>query len=60
MISARDADFVVVAIGGGNPHAERAVLSALRRTGLSIGLVTALRGLPVIGSANTISLATIS
>ena len=49
MISARDADFVVVAIGGGNPQAERAVLSALRRTGLSIGLVPALRGLPVIG-----------
>jgi hypothetical protein len=49
MILGRDADFVVVAVGGGNPQAEQAVLSALRRTGLSIGLLPALRGLPVIG-----------
>ena len=49
MILGRDADFVVVAVGGGNPQAEQVVLSALRRTGLSIGLLPALRGLPVIG-----------
>jgi UDP-galactose-lipid carrier transferase len=49
MIAAQGADFVVVAVGGGDPEAERAVLDALRRTGLPLALVPALRGLPVIG-----------
>jgi len=50
LIAKREADFVVVSVGGGsNPQAEHAVLNALRRTGLPIGLVPALRGLPVIG-----------
>jgi undecaprenyl-phosphate galactose phosphotransferase len=50
MIAAQGADFVVVAVGGGgDPDAEHAVLNALRRTGLPLALVPALRGLPVIG-----------
>jgi UDP-galactose-lipid carrier transferase len=50
MIAAQGADFVVVAAGGGgDPEAEHAVLHALRRTGLPLALVPALRGLPVIG-----------
>ncbi len=49
MVNVRGAEFVVVAPGGSNPEAERSVLNALRRSGLSIGLVPALRGLPVTG-----------
>jgi UDP-galactose-lipid carrier transferase len=50
MIAAQGADFVVVAVGGGgDPEAEHTVLDALRRTGLPLALVPALRGLPVIG-----------
>jgi UDP-galactose-lipid carrier transferase len=49
MVAARQADFVVVAVGGGDPVAEHAALDALRRTGLPIALVPALRGVPVIG-----------
>jgi len=49
LILTRDADFVVISIGGGDPEAERVVLDALRRTGLPMALVPTLRGLPVIG-----------
>jgi undecaprenyl-phosphate galactose phosphotransferase len=49
MVAARGANFVVVAVGGGDPQAEHTVLDALRRTGLPLALVPAFRGLPVIG-----------
>ena len=49
MLAGHGADFVVVAVGGGDARAEHAVLGALRRTGLPLALVPALRGLPVIG-----------
>lgn len=49
MVAVRGADFVVVSVGGGDPHAEHAVLGALRRTGLPLALVPAVRGMPVIG-----------
>jgi lipopolysaccharide/colanic/teichoic acid biosynthesis glycosyltransferase len=49
MVAARRADFVVVAVGGGERAAEHAALDALRRTGLPIAIVPALRGLPVVG-----------
>jgi Undecaprenyl-phosphate galactose phosphotransferase WbaP len=49
MVAARRADFVVVAVGGGEREAEHAALDALRRTGLPIAIVPALRGLPVVG-----------
>jgi Undecaprenyl-phosphate galactose phosphotransferase WbaP len=49
MVAERHADFLVVALGGGDPAAEHAALDALRRTGLPIALVPTLRGVPVIG-----------
>ena len=49
MVAARRADFVVVAVGGGEREAEHGALDALRRTGLPIAIVPALRGLPVVG-----------
>jgi Undecaprenyl-phosphate galactose phosphotransferase WbaP len=49
MVSERGADFVVIAVGGGNADAERDLLSSLRRAGLPIALVPALRGMPVTG-----------
>ena len=49
MVAARGANFVVVSVGGGDLQAEHAVLDALRRTGLPLALVPAVRGLPVIG-----------
>ncbi len=48
VISARGADFVVITVGG-EAQAEKTVLDALRRTGLPLALVPALRGLPVVG-----------
>ena len=49
MVAARGANFVVVSVGGGEPQAEHSVLDALRRTGLPLALVPAVRGLPVVG-----------
>lgn len=49
MVADRGANFVVVAVGGGDPQAEHAVLDALRRTGLPLAVVPAFRGLPVVG-----------
>lgn len=49
MVAARGANFVVVSVGGGDLQAEHAVLGALRRTGLPLALVPAVRGMPVIG-----------
>src|SRR6202022_3844641 len=49
LVAQRGAEFVVIAFGGGEPAAEHALLSALRRSGLPIALVPALRGMPVAG-----------
>jgi Undecaprenyl-phosphate galactose phosphotransferase WbaP len=49
MVAARGANFVMVSVGGGDLRAEHAVLDALRRTGLPLALVPALRGMPVVG-----------
>lgn len=49
LVAARGANFVVASMGGGDVQAEHAVLGALRRTGLPLALVPAVRGLPVIG-----------
>jgi Undecaprenyl-phosphate galactose phosphotransferase WbaP len=49
LLAERGADFGVIAVGSGEPRAEQSVLSALRRTGLPIALVPALRGMPVAG-----------
>lgn len=49
MVAARGANFVVVSVGGGDLQAEHAVLDAVRRTGLPLALVPAVRGLPVVG-----------
>jgi Undecaprenyl-phosphate galactose phosphotransferase WbaP len=49
LVVARGANFVVACVGGGDLQAEHAVLGALRRTGLPLALVPAVRGLPVIG-----------
>jgi undecaprenyl-phosphate galactose phosphotransferase len=49
MVAAWKADFVVVAVGGGDPAAEHAALDALRRAGLPIALVPTLCGIPVVG-----------
>jgi Undecaprenyl-phosphate galactose phosphotransferase WbaP len=49
MVAARGANFVVVSVGGGDLQAEHAVLDGLRRTGLPLALVPAVRGVPVIG-----------
>jgi undecaprenyl-phosphate galactose phosphotransferase len=43
------ADFVVVAVGSGQPAVERSVISALRRAQRPIALVPAMEGLPVVG-----------
>ena len=48
-LASQGIDFVVIAVGGTNPTAERAVLETLRRTGLPIALVPALQGVPVVG-----------
>lgn len=42
-------DFVVAAVRGANSDQESAVINALRRTGVAIGLVPLLPGLPVAG-----------
>jgi Undecaprenyl-phosphate galactose phosphotransferase WbaP len=49
LLNAHAADFVVVAVGGGQPAAERSVIGALRRANRPIGLVPAMEGLPVVG-----------
>jgi UDP-galactose-lipid carrier transferase len=49
VVAQRGADFVVVSVGGAEPQAERAILDALRRTGLPVAVVPALHGMPVIG-----------
>jgi UDP-galactose-lipid carrier transferase len=49
LIADRRFDFVVAAIGGPCPEQESAVIGALRRTGVAIGLVPVLPGLPVAG-----------
>ncbi len=48
-IAARSADLVVITVGGGDPAADRAVLDALRRTGMPVAVVPSLHGLPVAG-----------
>ncbi len=48
-IDAREAEFVVVAVSGSTPAAERAVIAALRRARLPLAIVPALDGLPVVG-----------
>jgi undecaprenyl-phosphate galactose phosphotransferase len=49
LLNAHAADFVVVAVGSGQPDAERSVIAALRRANRPIGLVPAMEGLPVVG-----------
>jgi UDP-galactose-lipid carrier transferase len=49
LIVERHFDFVVAAVGGARPEQEAAAISALRRTGIAIGLVPVLPGLPVAG-----------
>jgi len=49
LVTAHQADFVVVAVGGDEPQVERSSLDAMRRLGLPIALVPGLRGLPVTG-----------
>jgi lipopolysaccharide/colanic/teichoic acid biosynthesis glycosyltransferase len=49
LVTARGADFVVITTGGDHPQDESIALDVLRRLGLPIALVPALRGLPVIG-----------
>jgi Undecaprenyl-phosphate galactose phosphotransferase WbaP len=49
LLNDHGADFVVVAVGSGQPVAERSVISALRRTNRPIALVPAMEGLPVVG-----------
>lgn len=48
-IAAQRAEFVVVAVSGGSPAAERAVIEALRRARVPMAIVPAIEGLPVIG-----------
>jgi Undecaprenyl-phosphate galactose phosphotransferase WbaP len=49
LLNDHGADFVVVAVGSGEPVAERAVIGALRRANRPIALVPAMEGLPVVG-----------
>ncbi len=49
LVSDFGADFVVVAVGSGQPSAERAIIGALRRANRPVGLVPAMEGLPVVG-----------
>lgn len=48
-IDAQGGEFVVVAVSGGRPAAERAVVATLRRARLPMAIVPALEGLPVVG-----------
>jgi Undecaprenyl-phosphate galactose phosphotransferase WbaP len=49
LLNDHGADFVVVAVGSGQPAAERSVIGALRRAKRPIALVPAMEGLPVVG-----------
>jgi Undecaprenyl-phosphate galactose phosphotransferase WbaP len=49
MVTERGFDFVVAAVGGDRPDQESAVIRALHRGGISIGLVPVLPELPVAG-----------
>ncbi len=49
LVSERHFDFVVAAVGGARPEQEGAVIGALRRGGVPLGLVPVLPGLPVAG-----------
>jgi UDP-galactose-lipid carrier transferase len=49
LLRERGFDFVVAAVGGAHPDRENAVIGALRRGGVSLGLVPVLPGLPVTG-----------
>jgi Undecaprenyl-phosphate galactose phosphotransferase WbaP len=49
MVTERGFDFVVAAVGGDRPDQESAVIRALHRGGVSIGLVPVLPELPVAG-----------
>ncbi len=49
LITERGFDFVVAAVGGARREQEGAVIGALRRGGVPIGLVPVLHGLPVTG-----------
>ncbi len=49
LISERRYDFVVAAVGGERPDQESAVIRALHRSGVSLGLVPVLPELPVAG-----------
>jgi len=49
MVAERGLDFVVAAVGSAHAEQEQAVLGGLRRSGVAIGLVPVLPGLPVTG-----------
>ena len=49
LVTERGFDFVVAAVGGPRPDQEGAVIGALRRGGVAIGLVPVLPGMPVTG-----------
>jgi Undecaprenyl-phosphate galactose phosphotransferase WbaP len=49
LVNARGAEFVVMVVRGGEAAAGRAVLDALRRSGVGIALVPFLQGMPVVG-----------
>jgi undecaprenyl-phosphate galactose phosphotransferase len=49
LVTERGFDFVVAAVGGARPDQEGAVIGALRRGGVAVGLVPVLPGLPVTG-----------
>jgi len=49
LVADRGLDFVVAAVGTAHAEQEQAVIGALRRSGIAIGLVPVLPGLPVTG-----------
>ena len=49
LVTERGFDFVVAAVGGARPDQECAVIGALRRGGVALGLVPVLPGVPVAG-----------
>jgi len=49
LVKERGFDFVIAAVGGARPDQESAVIGALRRGGVAIGLVPVLPALPVTG-----------
>jgi UDP-galactose-lipid carrier transferase len=49
LVAERRFDFVIAAVGGARPEQEGAVIGAMRRAGVSIGIVPLLPALPVAG-----------